>query len=83
MCLYAFSPPEYDEVVFVIMSTYMSICTCGCVPCYRLNGWTVLYSCSVFKSLDIIGQCLVNVNISTPKIGVLQMDLKAQNRRFS
>lgn len=40
------------------------------------------YSCSVFKSLSIIGLCLVSMNIPAIKLGALQMDLKKHNWIF-
>jgi hypothetical protein len=50
--------------------------------CENLKSYR-LYSCSVFESLSIIGQCLVNMNILAPRIWALQMALKEKNHDFT
>jgi hypothetical protein len=46
----------------------------------QLDGF---YSCSLFKNLCIVGQCLVNMNILAPKIEALQMGPKNTKLQFS
>jgi hypothetical protein len=74
MDLHIFSTPEY-EVVFGMLP----VCMCTSLVSERLEGF---YFYSVFRSLSILGQCLVNINILAPKIGALHRGLQAQNTDF-
>jgi hypothetical protein len=70
MDLHIFSVPECEKVV------WNAVCAC-------LYTWMcTFYSHSVFKCLSTIGQCLVNMNITAPKIGALQMGPKEQTDNF-
>jgi hypothetical protein len=68
-----FSRSEYKEVGFGMSCAgfYLSVYQ---VP-DQLDGF---YLYSVLKSLSVIGQCLVNMNILAPKIEVCQMRPKKQ-----
>jgi hypothetical protein len=75
--LHIFSLPEY-EVVFVCLSVCMDLCA------VLMPQWlNRFYSCSVFESLSIIGQCLVNMSILSLRIEALQMGPKKQNHDFT
>jgi hypothetical protein len=63
--LHVFSHPEYENVVFGILSLRVY----GCAPRLRLNGWADFIPYSVFKSLSVICRCLVNMNDLCRKIG--------------
>jgi hypothetical protein len=66
-----FEPPQYEEVVFGILS----VCLCGWMcasPAHeRLGG---LYSYSIFKNLSVIGWCSVNMNVLAPEIRARKID---------
>lgn len=62
--LHVFSPLDYEEVVFGMPTVCIYMCI-SLVP-----GWLDrVCSYSVFKTLSILGQCSVNLNIPTPKMG--------------
>lgn len=60
MDLHVLSPLEYEEVFF---ECCLSVCTLEPQWVNRFHSYSVL------KSLPIIGQCLVNMNILAQKIG--------------
>jgi hypothetical protein len=69
----------YCICMYVWMDGWMDGWTCTSLIPEQLDGF---YKYSVFTSLSGIGRCPVNINISAPKIGALQMGLKTQNGDF-
>jgi hypothetical protein len=67
MDLHIFRLIGYENVVLAC-HLYVCMDVCPLVP-EQLDGF---YSYSVVKSLSIIGQCPVNMNIPAPKIGTLE-----------
>lgn len=67
-------------MVFGMLFVFMYVCMCALLAPEWLDEF---YSYSVFKSLSIIDQCPVNMDILTPKIEALQMNPKNQIAVFT
>jgi hypothetical protein len=72
--LHVLSQPTYEDV------------TVGCVC---VHDWALVpeqydkfYSCSVFHSSSVMGQCWASMNVPAPKKGALQLDPKTCNGNF-
>lgn len=80
MNLCVLSHPEYEKMVFGMLSTYIY----GLMCVLLVPKWLgMCFSYSVFKSLPSVSWCLVNMNILTSKIGPLQIDPQKTKWLFS